>query len=149
MCLKGQNISISFQIKGRLYKLIIVVVRINEVSNKSYTLVCTAVSNKIETPLKWSGKPFIKHNKRFRWHLGDYETYFPSICRPWEEKLWSFVTKRVGSPPVKTGLYKVNGRSARVTPGQHTQPAGQTTTLRHKRSKFLLFNFQRTNYSFR
>ena len=40
--------------------------------------------------------------------------------------------------PLKTGLYKVNGRSARVTPG-HTRPPGRLPTRKNtQKSKFLL-----------
>ena len=40
--------------------------------------------------------------------------------------------------PLKTGLYKVNGRSARVTPG-HTRPPERLPTRKNtQKSKFLL-----------
>ena len=40
--------------------------------------------------------------------------------------------------PLKTGLYKVNGRSARVTSG-HTRPPGRLSTRKNtQKSKFLL-----------
>ena len=69
-------------------------------------------------------KFFLTHNKSFRWHLGDYEkhNFFP-FEGLWEEKLWFL---RWVVCPLKTGLYKLNGRSVRRHAGPHT-PAGQTT----------------------
>ena len=43
--------------------------------------------------------------------------------------------------PLKPGLYKVNGRSARVTPG-HTRPPGRLPSRKNtQKSKFLLSQF--------
>ena len=44
---------------------------------------------KSQSDLTWSGSFFLKHNKSFRWHLGDYEkhNFFP-FEGLWEEKLW-------------------------------------------------------------
>ena len=39
--------------------------------------------------------------------------------------------------PLKPGLYKVNGRCARVTPG-HTRPPGRLPTRKNTQKKFLL-----------
>ena len=54
-------------------------------------------------------KFFIKHNKSFRWHLGDYEKHIFFHLKACERRNFDFcVFLRVGSLPVKTGLYKVN-----------------------------------------
>ena len=52
------------------------------------------------TVLKWSGSFFLKHNKSFRWHLGDYEkhNFFP-FEGLWEERLWLLRVFTVGSLP--------------------------------------------------
>ena len=49
-----------------------------------------------------------------------------------------FFIKHKKSFRLKTGLYKVNGRSARVTPG-HTRPPGRLYIRKNtQKSKFLL-----------
>ena len=78
--------------------------------------------------LKVIRKFFIKHNKSFRWHLGDYEIF--SIWRPVRGETLIFVCSYgcvVG--PLKTGLYKLNGGIGRRHAGLLSQ------TLKWKKKK--------------
>ena len=59
-------------------------------------------------------KFFLNHNKSFRWHLGDYEiiTFFPLKAVRGETLIFVCSYGCVVGP-LKTGLYKLNGRSGR------------------------------------
>ena len=74
--------------------------------------------------LKVIRKFFLKHNKSFRWHLGDYEKHIFFHLKACERRNFDFCVWIVC--PLKTGLYKVNGRSGRRHAGPHT-PAGHNT----------------------
>ena len=77
--------------------------------------------------LKVIRKFFLKHNKSFRWHLGDYEkhNFFPYEGLG-EEKLWFFLCfYGCVVCPLKTCLYKLNGLSGRRHSGADA-PAGHT-----------------------
>ena len=94
----------------------------------------------LQDTLKWSGSFFLKHNKSFRWHLGDYEKHiFFSIWRPVRGETLIFVCfYGCVVCPLKPGLYKLHGRSGVVTPG-HTRPPGRLPTRKYThQSKFLL-----------
>ena len=64
------------------------------------------------------------------------KTYFFPHLKACERRNFDFCVWVVC--PLKTGLYKVNGQSARVTPG-HTRPPGRLPTRKNtQKSKFLL-----------
>ena len=65
------------------------------------------VTYEVQRSKKLSGSFFIKHKKSFRWHFGDYENISFFNLKACERRNFDFcVFLRVGSLPVKTGLYK-------------------------------------------